>query len=157
MNAFEKAEAIAASIDHPHQGPNSTCAIRDRILSAIHEENGPVEIKLQEARELLRRAKTSIYEAYAEAVIMPREGADILVQGKEAELLHDIDAFLGGSAPRANEMCWCAAKSEAPGAVCPIHPGKRECDHEWVVPDVTDAGPGSVCKKCRILWLPGEA
>lgn len=52
MTAFDRAEEIAAWLGnlHPHQGPEDSCAIRDRIMSAIHEEKRELSEKLEKAQ-----------------------------------------------------------------------------------------------------------
>lgn len=57
MTAFDRAEKIAAWLGnlHPHEGPNDRCAIRDEILSAIHEE---VAVKVRELEQVLAQNAT---------------------------------------------------------------------------------------------------
>lgn len=57
MTAFDRAEEIAAWLGnlHPHQGPDETCAIRDRIMSAIHEEKRTLELQVRDLTDLLRK------------------------------------------------------------------------------------------------------
>lgn len=52
MTAFERAEEIAAQINHIHRGPNDPCVIRDMIMWAIHEEKAEISRKLESAQRL---------------------------------------------------------------------------------------------------------
>lgn len=69
MTAFDRAEAIAASIDHRHQGPNETCAIRDRILSTIHEEKAELSRQLESEQKESRK----FYHLYCDTIFQRDE------------------------------------------------------------------------------------
>lgn len=62
MTAFERAEEIVVWLGriHVHTGPDDPCAIRDKIMAAIHEERADLSRMLELAQEREKLANAQI-------------------------------------------------------------------------------------------------
>jgi hypothetical protein len=99
------------------------------IVGDVAKERDVALLKVGEARRLLYQAKDSIYDAHAEAVIEPGRGHDVLVRGKEADLLNEIRDFLQGvEKPKQGINRYAAAIAflEAEAQKIPLGQGNTE-------------------------------